>query len=43
MLPWASVVDEKTANLITLGCAVLIALTHTLGLNKAAKTPPQGS
>jgi hypothetical protein len=43
MLPWASVVDEKTANLITLGCAVLIALTHTFGLNKAAKTPPQGS
>jgi hypothetical protein len=41
-LPWGSVVDEKTANLITLGCAALIALTHSFGLNKAARTPPHG-
>ena len=39
-LPWTNVVDAKIANWITLAIAVLIPLTHSIGVNKAAKTVP---
>lgn len=39
-LPWAQVFDAKIANWITIGCAILIPLTHSLGLKQAALAPP---
>ncbi len=40
-LPWASAVDAKTASAISLICAFLIPITHSIGIYNAAKTPPQ--
>lgn len=40
-LPWAQAFDASTANKISLVCAVLIPITHSIGLLNAAKTPPQ--
>lgn len=39
-LPWASVVDAKVANWITIVCTVLIPLVHSRGLARAAAAPP---
>jgi hypothetical protein len=40
-LPWGTLFDPKVANAVTALCAFLIPITHTMGLLKAAKTPPQ--
>ncbi len=42
-LPWATIFDAKVAAYISFGIAAIIPLTHSFGLNQAAKTPPQGS
>ena len=39
-LPWAQVFDAKVANWITIVCAILIPLTHSLGMKQAALAPP---
>ena len=39
-LPWASVIDAKVANWITIGCALLIPVIHAQGVAHAATTPP---
>lgn len=38
--PWATVVEQKWAGIITIACTLLIPLTHALGMKKAAETPP---
>ena len=38
--PWSSIVDAKIANWLTLGLALIIPITHSIGVNKAAKTVP---
>ena len=40
-LPWASILDQATANKISMFCTFLIPITHVIGLVNAAKTPPQ--
>ena len=39
-LPWAQVFDAKVANWITIVCAFLIPIVHSMGVAKAAVTPP---
>jgi hypothetical protein len=39
-LPWASYVDARVANWITLACTVLIPLVHARGLARAAVALP---
>lgn len=38
--PWANIVDAKVASWLTLGLALVIPITHSIGVNKAAKTVP---
>lgn len=39
-VPWANLLDAKTANLITTLCLLGIPLTHMLSLAQAAKAKP---
>ena len=39
-LPWAAVFDQKVAAYIAIVCGMLIPITHSFGLAKAALTPP---
>ncbi|VTZ24346.1 membrane hypothetical protein [Methylocella tundrae] len=41
-LPWSSIVDAHVAAWINFAILALIPLTHSQGVNQAAKTPPQG-
>lgn len=40
-LPWGSIFDARTANEISVACAFLIPITHSLGILSSAKTTPQ--
>lgn len=42
-LPWSTVVDAKIANWITFVCLALVPITHSMGIAKAAQTPPADS
>jgi hypothetical protein len=40
-LPWGVVFEQSVANKISAACALLVAITHSAGILKAAKTAPQ--
>lgn len=39
-LPWTLVFEQRIANYITFACAMLVPLTHTMGLSRAARAAP---
>ena len=39
-LPWASLLDQATANKISLACTFLVPIVHAFSLVNAAKTDP---
>lgn len=41
-MPWGEILDPKIANWFSLGCAILIPVTHMFGMKHAAETEPQG-
>ena len=40
-LPWANILDQRTADAITFICLALIPLTHAIGLAACATATPQ--
>jgi hypothetical protein len=40
-LPWPQIVDQATANKISIACTILVWLTHAVGYEKAAVTVPK--
>jgi hypothetical protein len=40
-IPWVSVFDAKLASYINIGIAILIPITHSIGINAAAKVEPR--